>query len=66
MTSSTEQATYHIFSSENVKDLPFIVFWTRSGKTERARHLGRRGTFNTYAEAERAVHNATRYGTQKV
>ena len=58
--------TYSIFSNENARELPVIVFWTRDGKTERAAHLGKRGCFKTFDEAKRAVHNATHYGTQNV
>jgi hypothetical protein len=58
--------TYSILSNESAKGLPVIVFWTRDGKTERAAHLGKRGTFKTFEEAKRAVHNATHYGTQSV
>ncbi len=58
--------TYSILNNESATELPYIVFWTRSGKTERAKHLGKRGTFKTYQEAEQSVHNAAHYGTQKV
>ena len=58
--------TYTILNNESAAELAYIVFWTRNGKTERARHLGKRGTFKTYQEAEQAVHNAANYGTQKV
>ena len=43
-----------------------IVFWKRDGKTVRAEHLGKKGYFNTRAEAESAVFNAETYGTQRV
>lgn len=59
-------ATYNIYNNESAKGLPYIVFWTRNGKTERAAHLGNRGTFKTLAEAKTAVHNALHYGTQNV
>lgn len=58
--------TYQVYNNESAKGLPYIVFWTRNGKTERAAHLGKRGTFKTLAEAQAAVHNASKYGTQNV
>jgi hypothetical protein len=62
----SKPVTYRIFNNESAKGLPYIVFWTRNGQTERAAHLGKRGEFKTLEEAQRAVENATRYGTQKV
>lgn len=60
-------ATYSIYNNESAKGLPYIVFWTRpDGCTERAAHLGKRGTFKTLDEAKTAVTNAVRYGTQNV
>ncbi len=57
---------YNIYNNESAAGLPYIVFLTRNGKTERATHLGKRGTFKTLEEAKQAVHNATHYGTQDV
>lgn len=57
---------YSILNSESAKDLPVIVFWTRAGKTERAKHVGKKGQFQTFADAEQAVRNITRYGTENV
>lgn len=57
---------YTILNNESAKGLPFIVFWTRNGITERALHLGKRGTFRSLEEAKTAVFNATHYGTQNV
>lgn len=58
--------TYRIYNNESAKGLPYIVFWVRDGITERAKHLGKRGTFQTIDEAKAAVLNAERYGTQNV
>jgi hypothetical protein len=58
--------TYSILSNESAKGLPVIVFLTRNGKTERAAHIGKRGTFKTFEEAKRAVENVTRFGTVNV
>jgi len=58
--------TYNVYSNESAKGLPYIVFWTVNGKTERAAHLGKRGEFKTLVDAQQAVHNATHYGTQNV
>jgi hypothetical protein len=61
-----QMTSYSILNNENAKELPYIVFWTRGGKTERARHIGKRGTFATLEEAKTAVYNAEHYGTQNV
>jgi len=58
--------TFNIYNNESAAGLPYIVFVTRNGKTERALFIGKRGTFKTYEEAERAVYNQTHYGTQNV
>lgn len=60
------EMNYHIFNNESAKGLPYIVFMTRDGKTERAKHLGKRGEFRTLAEAQKAVHDITKYGTTNV
>jgi hypothetical protein len=57
---------YSIYNNESAKGLPFIVFMTRDGKTERAKHIGKRGEFKTLAEAQKAVHDITKYGTINV
>ena len=49
---------YTILNSESAKDLPYIVYWTRDGKTERAKHLGKKGQFKTLKEAQDAVKTA--------
>lgn len=58
--------TYSIYNNESAKGLPFIVFFTRDGKTERAKHIGKRGEFRTLADAQKAVHDITKYGTTNV
>ena len=58
--------TYRIYSSESANMLPYVVMWDLNGRTERAKHLGKRGQFKTYEEAKQAVFNAERYGTQNV
>lgn len=59
-------SAYTIYNNENAKELPYIVFWTRAGKTERAKHLGKRGTFATLSEARQAVYNIEHYGQERV
>lgn len=59
----TYQIVHH---TETVKPETWVVFWMRNGRLERAFHLGKRGGFRTKDEAERAVLNATKYGTQNV
>ena len=59
----TYQIVHH---TETVKPETWVVLWMRNGRLERALHLGKRGGFRTKDEAERAVLNATKYGTQNV
>ena len=57
---------YQIFTSEDANSLPYIVYMTRNGKTERAKHIGKRGQFKTLEEAKQAVFNITHYGQENV
>lgn len=45
---------------------PWMVFVRKNGRLERAKHLGKRGSFQTREEAETAALNANRYGSQNV
>ena len=59
--------TYQIIQhTETTKPETWVVFWLKDGKLQRATHLGKRGGFRTKEAAERAVLNATKYGTQNV
>ena len=44
----------------------WMVMVKKNGRLERAKHLGKRGSFKTREEAETAAYNANRYGTQNV
>lgn len=45
---------------------PWLVFVKKNGRLERAKHLGKRGSFQSREDAERAALNANKYGTQNV
>ena len=45
---------------------PWLVYVTKNGRLERANHLGKRGSFTSREEAERAAFNANKYGSQNV
>ena len=59
---------YTILSAESgPTGMRYIVYIDRPGqRTERAKHLGRKGYFATLAEAQAAVSNITRFGTTNV
>lgn len=59
--------TYEIIHhTETVKPESYVVFQRRDGRLERAIQFGKRGGFRSMVEAETAVFNATKYGTQNV
>ena len=59
--------TYEVIHhTETVKAETWVVFVRRNGKLERATNFGKRGGFHTQAEAETAILNATKYGSQNV
>jgi hypothetical protein len=45
---------------------PWLVFVKKNGRLERAKHLGKRGSFQSREDAERAALNANKYGSQNV
>ena len=58
---------YEVIQNTDIANVgPWIVYVKKNGRLERAKHLGKRGGFNTQEDAERAAFNANKYGAQNV